>query len=237
MKVIMYKSNLFLYCVYVLLQFFFYEYYSKNFLSSSKFYLNTKYIIFVSPLPLVIERIIQRRISDSVNFDRDWDDYVTGFGEADGSFWLGLEEIHQLTTTHNVSLYMNIETFVGQPFTMKLDEFSVGNATTNYAWNYSWFSQSSDRVKDSILGSAHNGMMFSTRDRDNDIWNRNCASDRYRGGWWYNDCARINLNGDYEGNVTPTYTGIVVENIDTTTRGPSASKAVKSVEMIIRTRV
>ena len=121
---------------------------------------------------------------------------------------------------------------------MKLEEFSVGNATSNYAWNYSWFSQSSDRVKGSVLGSWHNGMMFTTRDRDNDmIGGINCASDRHRGGWWYNSCAYISLNGHYEGDGTPTETGILVRYIDTTSGSRSATKAVKSVEMIIRTRV
>ena len=94
--------------------------------------------------------------------------YVNGFGKVDGNFWLGLEEIHQLTTTHNVSLFMNIETFEGEPFTMKLQTFFVDGARTNYAWNLSGFSQSYDRVKGSVFGSYDNGMMFSTRDRD--LW-------------------------------------------------------------------
>ena len=120
---------------------------------------------------------------------------------------------------------------------MKLEEFSVGNATTNYAWNFSGFSQSSDRVKHTVIPNSYNGMMFTTRDRDNDRYrDMNCASDK--GGWWYNACAVINLNGDYECDVTrPTYTGIYVRYIDTTSPGVSATRAVKSVEMIIRTRV
>ena len=134
-------------------------------------------------------------------------------------------------------MYINIETFVGEPFTMKLEEFSVGNAESNYAWNYSWFSQSSDRVKGSVLGSYSNGMMFTTRDRDNDMYRTNCAAGPRRGGWWYNNCAFINLNGNYQGDRTPTYTGMYVQFIDTSTAGPSSSKAVKSAEMIIRTRV
>ena len=151
---------------------------------------------------------------------------------------MGLEEIHQLTTTHDVSLFINIETFEGEPFTLKLETFSVGNADNNYAWNFSGFSQSSDRIQRDIFPDNTNDMMFTTRDRDNDRkTNINCASDLHRGGWWYDRCAYITLNGNYEGDVTPTKTGINVRFIDTTSGSYSATKAVKSIEMIIRTRV
>ena len=187
---------------------------------------------------LVIKRTIQRRISDSVDFDRDWDDYVNGFGEEDGNYWMGLEEIHQLTTTHNVSLFVNIETFEGEPFTLKLQTFSVGNATSIYAWNFPEYSQPSDPVKETIFFGSYSGNMFTTRDRDNDGWRGgNCASDNYRGGFWYGGCGPINLNGNYEGDVTPTLKGIFVMIMDTTDVSISYTKAVKSVEMIVRTRV
>ena len=134
-------------------------------------------------------------------------------------------------------MYINIETFVGEPFTLKLQTFSVGNAASNYILHWSGFSQSSDRLKDTRFVSFHNGMMFTTRDRDNDRRSSdNCAS-YSRGGWWYNRCTDINLNGDYQGDVPPAGTGIFVRFIDTTTSGVYATKAVKSVEMIIRTRV
>ena len=195
-------------------------------------------ILFVSSSLLVIERTIQRRISDGVDFDRGWEDYVNGFGDIDGNYWMGLEEIHQLTTTHNVSLYIDIETFEGDPFTLKLETFSVGNATSNYTLHFAGYSQSSDRVKYTAFPCHYNGMMFTTRDRDNDRWSTgNCASENRRGGWWYHNCARINPNGNYEGDVTPTLTGIFVLYIDTTDTRTPDTKAVKSVEMILRTRV
>ena len=150
---------------------------------------------------------------------------------------MGLEEIHQLTTTHNVSLFVDIETFEGEPFTLKLQTFSVGNAACNYAIHFSGYSQSSNRVTHSAFPNAYNGMMFTTRDRDNDRRDNNCASEWHRGGWWYNNCARINLNGNYEGDVTPTATGIVLNYIDTESYRNRDSKAVRSVEMIVRTRV
>ena len=76
---------------------------------------------------------IQCRTSGSVDFYRGWDNYVNGLGEADGDYWMGLEEIYQLTT-HNVSLYVDTETFGDESLTLKLQTFSVGNAVSYYAW-------------------------------------------------------------------------------------------------------
>ena len=39
-------------------------------------------------------------------------------------------------------------------------------------------------------------MAFTTRDRDNDKYSGNCAAS-YKGGWWYNLCHTVNLNGQY----------------------------------------
>ena len=191
-------------------------------------------------LPSVIDRTrtIQRRISDSVDFNRGWDDYVNGFGEEDGNYWMGLEEIHQLTTANDMSLDINIETFEGEPFTMTLETFSVDDAAGDYAWHFSGYSQSADRVKrDNLFTSENNGLRFTTQDRDLDSYGvGNCATDYYRGGWWYATCGYINLNGNYEGDVPPSLTGISVWYIDTDSFSYAATKAVKTVEMIIRAR-
>ena len=149
---------------------------------------------------------------------------------------MGLEEIHQLTTTYIVSLDIDIETFEGEPFTLKLETFVVGNAASNYSLTFTEFTHSSNRVNYQLFNT--NGLMFTTRNRDNDLRdNANCASDMRRGGWWYHGCGHVNLNGNYEGDVTPTWTGIVVMYIDTTSASIEDTKAVRSVEMILRTRV
>ena len=45
--------------------------------------------------------------------------------------------------------------------------------------------------------ATHNGMRFSTFDRDHDTsYSINCAT-TFRGAWWYNTCLDANLNGLY----------------------------------------
>ena len=45
--------------------------------------------------------------------------------------------------------------------------------------------------------ALHNGMMFSTKDMDNDRWSSgNCALNT-KGAWWFESCHDSNLNGQY----------------------------------------
>ena len=56
------------------------------------------------------------------------------------------------------------------------------------------FIQNSIYPGDSL--SAHDGMSFTTDDKDNDLHFQNCAS-KYKGGWWFDSCYGSHLNGLY----------------------------------------
>ncbi|CAG2254816.1 unnamed protein product [Mytilus edulis] len=60
-------------------------------------------------------------------------------------------------------------------------------------------------------------MMFSTKDEDNDINYLDSCSQVFKGAWWYSNCHRANLNGEYLGGhhsilgigiVWPKWTGM-----------------------------
>ena len=48
--------------------------------------------------------VFQRRKDGSVNIYHSWKDYVTGFDDLNGEYWLGLEKINRLTATGKITL-------------------------------------------------------------------------------------------------------------------------------------
>ncbi|XP_071153176.1 techylectin-5B-like [Mytilus edulis] len=71
------------------------------------------------------------------------------------------------------------------------EKFAVENEKSGYKLKVAGYT---GNAGDSL--SKHNGYRFTTRDRDNDAYNRNCAEVFY-GAWWYIGCHYSNLNGMY----------------------------------------
>uniref|UniRef100_A0A672G452 Microfibril associated protein 4 n=1 Tax=Salarias fasciatus TaxID=181472 RepID=A0A672G452_SALFA len=128
----------------------------------------------------------------AVHFYQPWESYRNGFGDPAGEYWLGLETLHQLTQDGNYQLRVDLEDFDGNRVYALYDSFSVDAECDGYALHVSGFRDGG--AGDSL--AYHDGMKFSTFDRDQDASNSNCAQ-RFLGGFWYNMCYHTNPNGIY----------------------------------------
>ena len=133
--------------------------------------------------------VFQRRMDGTQDFYRDWIDYVRGFGDLEGEFWLGLGAIHRLAAS-GTQLRVYMTDFSGNAAYAKY-KIQVGDSSTKYQLTVSGYTGTAG---DSL--TYHSGSKFSTRDQDNDAHSGSCAQS-HKGGWWYNTCHLSNLNGLY----------------------------------------
>ncbi|XP_016098956.1 microfibril-associated glycoprotein 4-like [Sinocyclocheilus grahami] len=136
---------------------------------------------------------ILRRMNGEVNFFRPWESYKKGFGNKDGEYWLGLEFLHQLTRRYQYKLRVDLEDFEGQKAYALYESFSVDSEADGYKLHVSGFVDGG--AGDSL--SYHNGMKFSTFDKDQDLLSESCAMKHSQGGFWYNSCFYTNPTGMY----------------------------------------
>ena len=128
-------------------------------------------------------------------------EYVKGFGDLNKNYWLGLEKIYRLTKANSM-LRVDLRSFTKGYGYAQYSHFRVGHCVTSYKLAISGYSGTAGDVL-----KYHNGMKFTTKDRDNDIRKKeNCAT-AYHGGWWYNSCHYSNLNGMHAGKhiLSPKY--------------------------------
>ncbi|XP_074526354.1 fibrinogen C domain-containing protein 1-like [Halichoeres trimaculatus] len=140
--------------------------------------------------------VIQRREDGSVNFFRGWDAYRDGFGKTTGEHWLGLQRIYSLTRSGGYELRIDMADFDNATAFAQYGDFSVGRDSVNPEEDgYPLIvDEYSGTAGDSLL--KHSGMRFTTKDRDQDQSENNCAA-YYQGAWWYRNCHTSNLNGQY----------------------------------------
>ena len=76
--------------------------------------------------------VFQKRLDGSVDFYRGWVEYKRGFGSMTGEFWLGLDEIHRLTSSGTHKLRVDLEDFRGNTYYAEYDFFKVGSEAEKY---------------------------------------------------------------------------------------------------------
>ncbi|KAH8284517.1 hypothetical protein KR018_002737 [Drosophila ironensis] len=172
--------------------------------------------------------VIQRRVSVSENFYRNWTSYEQGFGDLENNFFIGLDKLNKLTSLEAQELYIHLEDFSGQTRYAHYSLFHVGNAQVNYTLDQlgTYNGTAGDGLRN------HLNFQFSTYDRDNDNSTINCAA-KYTGAWWYKNCYVSNLNGAYLGDGLHADTYLVGSGI-TWNSWLNDTISLKSVHMMVR---
>ncbi|XP_005183359.2 angiopoietin-related protein 2 [Musca domestica] len=162
----------------------------------------------IENLTKISETVILRRQDGSVDFDRTWQEFKQGFGDASGEFFIGLDNIHKLTNSGPCELLIVLEAWDNERRYAKYNNFVVGSEREYYKLHS--LGQYSGTAGDDF--SYNVGQKFTTRDLDNDLLpNANCAV-RYRGAWWHTACYKCNLNGPYKkGRVPDIELGQIVQ--------------------------
>ena len=76
--------------------------------------------------------VFQRRLDGSVDFYLDWESYKNGFGDLNGEFWLGNDNLQGLTTADDVILRVDLEDFNGDTRYAEYTTFKVSDKADNY---------------------------------------------------------------------------------------------------------
>ncbi|XP_023032107.2 fibroleukin-like [Drosophila willistoni] len=136
--------------------------------------------------------VIHKRFDGSVDFRRTWSEYRNGFGNKEGEFFIGLDNLHRITNSQTYELYVQLGFHNGTFLFASYDHFRIGNETTKYKLE----------SLGEFRGTAYDAMKinlnqaFSSFDQDNaQLINGYCTE--WYGAWWHNDCGLIHLNGKY----------------------------------------
>jgi hypothetical protein len=127
-------------------------------------------------------------------YDKTWNKFKNGFGLLTRNFWLGLDNLHRLTTEGGYGAQLRLD-FNGGQYWVEYDNFAVGSEKTNYTLHISGYKGGDGGITFDAF-SSHNGAVFITSDHHSGKLVVKCSESRilrnyYDGyefpyvGWWY----------------------------------------------------
>lgn len=145
----------------------------------------TKFNAFCIPDPKLGPSwtIIQRRLDGTVNFKRDWDKYVDGFGNMNGEYWIGLQRIFELTNWEEMELWIELTNTKNESLSSVYRKFYISDVKNLYTLNIGQHTGSGPD-----LMTFYNGHKFSTYEAINDDSGKDCSKVPFKGAWWIRNC-------------------------------------------------
>uniref|UniRef100_A0A6B0V813 Putative ficolin/ixoderin n=1 Tax=Ixodes ricinus TaxID=34613 RepID=A0A6B0V813_IXORI len=145
--------------------------------------------------------VVQRQ-SDKENnvhfFERYFEAYKRGFGTAEGSFWIGLDNLHVLTSYPNnqQALKIELKRFDGreEEIVVHYKKFHVGSENEQYKLTIEEYYSTKGSNHDAMSGQ--NGYKFTVKNYTTGKHDKGvCFRETLTGGWWFKECNDANLNG------------------------------------------
>ncbi|CAG5115878.1 unnamed protein product, partial [Candidula unifasciata] len=93
-------------------------------------------------------------------------------------------------------LRIDMEDWNGKRYYAIYDYFRVDGPDDNYRLHVSGYHGNAGNSMTS-LWENHDGMPFSTKDKDNDGRFYDSCAGNHHGAWWFNNCFEAHLNGKY----------------------------------------
>ena len=105
-------------------------------------------------------QVFQLRYNGEVDFYRSWTEYKTGFGDLEGEYWLGNEQIHLLTKSPNQQVKYKLGTADGETAFAEYFGFRIEDESQGYRLHTGEYYGDASPGKLSILSLTC--MAFST---------------------------------------------------------------------------
>jgi hypothetical protein len=163
--------------------------------------------------------VVQRQFDGDVEFQRNYRDYIKGFGNVSGDHWLGLDKIHALTCATS-SLRIDFQLYNGTRGYQLYADVSVDTAASGYMLHVTGTSRDLSTLNGPYAPTSsytnglyvNNGRQFSTIDHVVGSYGTYCTVTGGKGGgggWWFNNCGYVNPNAKYglqsTGGITMSY--------------------------------
>ncbi|XP_076032716.1 fibrinogen C domain-containing protein 1-A-like [Oratosquilla oratoria] len=138
--------------------------------------------------------VVQKRtrVTPQVDFSVGWHAYKKGFGDLESEFWIGNDFLHILTNQRRYTAAVDMVDYeLGAHYAL-YNSFRVGSESEGYTLDIgNYTGNATDAFK------YHHGRPFTTKDRDNDLYDDGNCAEYFSGAWWFDRCYDALLNGIY----------------------------------------
>ena len=148
--------------------------------------------------------MMQNKVDTANSFDKNWTEFKAGFSDSSGNFWLGNDNIHQLTNSRSCTLKITFTTSSGTSEYANYAGFKIDTEANGYKIMTASLVRGSSTITFDALFYRLN-TKFTTKDQNNIAsgGSATCAT-KYQAGFWYSNdasqldgvhCGCMNLNG------------------------------------------